>query len=256
MDALNAFSTKRCSQLRDEPHLLHSGNAPESLRTGADRRQAVIAKPVRAAYICRMDWSSLATFVLVFALAAALPGPGIAAIVARALGSGAQGVWPMIAGFVVGDVFYLTAAVFGLAVVASQFGAVFAVIRVLGAIYLVYLGYRLWTAPFGALPSARVAKGSGWRLFLGGLSLTLGNPKVMAFYLALLPTVIDLEHLSGTGFAELVGVVVVMLSAILAAYVVLAARARALLAGEKARRVLNRTAGSVMIGAAAAIVVK
>ena len=44
----------------------------------------------------------------------------------------------------------------------------------------------MWTAPVAEaepLPEA----GSGWRLFGAGLAVTLGNPKIMVFYLALLP---------------------------------------------------------------------
>ena len=44
------------------------------------------------------------------------------------------------------------------------------------------------------------------RLFLTGLSLTLGNPKTMVFYLALLPNLLDLAAITPLGFAELVAV--------------------------------------------------
>lgn len=203
-----------------------------------------------------MDWSALLSFTAIFALAAALPGPGIAAIVARALGSGTRASLPMIAGFVLGDIFYLSAAAFGLAVLAQQFGTVFLVVRYLGAIYLIYLAYRLWTAPADGSVEVSETRGSGYKLFLSGLAVTLGNPKVMAFYLALLPTFIDLNRLSGLGFVELLAIVVVVLSSVLLAYVYLAGRARAFLTDGRARRRLNRIAGSVMAGAAAAIVAK
>ncbi len=69
------------------------------------------------------------------------------------------------------------------------------------------------------------------RLFLGGVLLTLGNPKVILFFLALLPGVIDLDHLSVIGMIEIGATIVVVLSAVLSAYVVAAARA-----GGSARR--------------------
>lgn len=203
-----------------------------------------------------MDWSALLTFTLAFALAAASPGPGIAALVARALGSGLRPALPMIAGFVTGDIIYLASAAIGLAMIAAKFAAVFALIRYAGAAYLLYLAYRMWTAtPQVADVKAETAASVG-RMYLAGLSVTLGNPKVMVFYLALLPTIINLENISAAGFAELSAIVLVALSAVLTAYAALAARARLLFADATARRRLNRASGAIMAGAAVVIAVK
>jgi len=203
-----------------------------------------------------VDWSALLTFTLAFALAAASPGPGIAALVARALGSGLRPALPMIAGFVTGDIIYLASAAIGLAMIAAKFAAVFALIRYAGAAYLLYLAYRMWTAtPQVADVKAETAASVG-RMYLAGLSVTLGNPKVMVFYLALLPTIINLENISAAGFAELSAIVLVALSAVLTAYAALAARARLLFADATARRRLNRASGAIMAGAAVVIAVK
>jgi threonine/homoserine/homoserine lactone efflux protein len=199
-----------------------------------------------------MDAATLITFALALAIAAATPGPGVAAVVARALGNGFVGTLPMVAGLVVGDLLYLGFAAFGLALVAHEFGALFLLIKWLGAAYLLYLAWAMWTAPAEA-PESPSAEPSRRRSFLAGLSVTFGNPKVMVFYLALLPTLVDLTHLTALGFVAIALIVVAVLCVVITAYAALAARARTLFRNPRAVRILNRGAGTVMVGAAVSI---
>ena len=77
----------------------------------------------------------LITYSGALALAAAIPGPGVTALVARALGSGFRSSLFMALGLILGDLTYLTAVVLGLAIVAQTFGTVFLVIKWLGVLY-------------------------------------------------------------------------------------------------------------------------
>jgi threonine/homoserine/homoserine lactone efflux protein len=199
-----------------------------------------------------MDWTSLLTFAAALALAASIPGPGIAAIVARALGAGFRRTLPMVLGLIVGDLIFLSAAALGLGVIAATFGGIFTVIRWVGAAYLVYLAIRL----FRARPDATALPprtGSGAGAFFAGLFVTLGNPKVILFYLALLPTIVDLGGLTLLGYAEMAGIVFAVLVVVLAPYAALAARARRFFGNARALRTLNRIAGTAMVGAAVAV---
>jgi threonine/homoserine/homoserine lactone efflux protein len=76
-----------------------------------------------------MDLFTLATFTIAYAIAVLVPGPGVAAVVARALGGGFKGAFPMVLGILAGDLVYFVFAVFGLAAIATWFGPVFVVIR-------------------------------------------------------------------------------------------------------------------------------
>lgn len=201
-----------------------------------------------------MDLAGLIVFATALFIAAASPGPGIAAIVARVLGRGPQGAVAFSIGVALGDVVWLTFAVLGLAALAQAFHGVFLVIKWAGAAYLLYMAYRLWTAPAEALDTrADVAAESPVRLLLGGLALTLGNPKPIVFYLALLPTILDLTQVTMLGYAELVAATFAVLGVVFAIYIGLAARARRLFTSPRALRALNRGTGAVMAGAAAAI---
>ena len=203
-----------------------------------------------------MDPMTLLAFAVAFTIAAASPGPGMAAVVARGLGGGFRGAFPMVLGLVAGDLIYLSFAVFGLAAIAQSFGTVFLVIKYAGAAYLLYLAWKLWTAsPDPETVRARVSE--HWaRTLLSGLSLTLGNPKTMVFYLALLPTLVPLDRLTALGFAELVVTVTVLLTLVGSAYGLAAAGAREVFRSPRALRRLNRVSGAVMAGAAAAVVAR
>jgi len=201
-----------------------------------------------------MDPAGLLLFSSALFIAAASPGPGIAAIVARVLGRGPKGAVAFSIGVALGDVVWLSFAVLGLAALAQSFHGVFLVIKYLGAAYLLYIAYKLWTAPAASqeVEANRAAEHPA-KLFLAGLAVTMGNPKVMVFYLALLPTFLDLTRITVLGFAELALATLTVLGVVFAGYIVLAARARRLFTSPRAVRILNRATGTVMAGAAAAV---
>jgi threonine/homoserine/homoserine lactone efflux protein len=204
-----------------------------------------------------MDIAALVLFASTLLLAAASPGPGVAALVARVVGRGARGAGAFAAGLILGDLVWLAVAILGLAVVAQTFHEVFLVIKYAGAGYLAYLAYRMWTAPIRPRDVAGDTRRDGYvRLFFAGLAVTLGNPKVVAFYLALLPTLIDLPRVGLFGYVELAGISVVILTAVFGAYVLAAARARTLFCSPRAMRLLNRAGGTMMAGAAVAVAAK
>jgi threonine/homoserine/homoserine lactone efflux protein len=92
------------------------------------------------------------------------------------------------------------------------------------------------------------------RSLFGGVALALGNPKTMLFYLALLPSLVPIATMDRVaGFAELGATVLVIYGVVLTLYVVMATRARRLFRNRRAVRLMNRTTGTVMAGAAAAV---
>jgi len=196
--------------------------------------------------------TSLIIFAAVYFVAVATPGPGVAALVARVLGQGLEGVAPFIAGYFVADMVWLMLAATGLAVVAETFAGVFVAIKFAGAAYLLYLAWKMATAPL-ALAYAPPPASRGWRAFLASLSLTLGNPKVMVFFLSIMPLVVDVGTLTPAALAELAAASALIISATLAAYALAANRARTFLRSTRAMRIAHRAAGGVMAGVAVAV---
>jgi threonine/homoserine/homoserine lactone efflux protein len=200
-----------------------------------------------------MSLSSLLLFVGVYTVAVATPGPGVAAIVARVLGQGMRGVVPFIAGFLVGDFLWFTVAATGLAVLAHEFAALFAFVRYAGVAYLIWLAWRIWRAPVAAPVESAAPRERGFRSFLGALSLTLGNPKVIVFFLSIMPLVVDAHQMSGAVFAEIGATIFCVLPPVLFAYALAANKARALFRSPRALKIVNRGAAGVMAGAAIAV---
>lgn len=200
-----------------------------------------------------MDLAGLLVFAGVYFLAVASPGPGIAAIVARSLSTGFRRAVPFVLGIAAADLIWLAFSALGLTLLMQSFHGVFLAIKYAGCAYLVYLAWKLWTAPVKSLEDEPAARGEGFRLFLGGVALTLGNPKVMVFFVSILPLVVDLQALTPLAFAEVAVLTMLIINTTLLAYAYAADRARRLVASPRTMRRINRVTGGVMAGAAAAI---
>ncbi len=165
-----------------------------------------------------MTLETMVIFSVALSVAAMLPGPGIFAMVARALGSGFWPAVPMAVGMILGDLIFLALVVLGLAAVAHQLGGFFIVMKFMGATYLIYLGCRMWTAPVDDETIAGTKASRPAKMGLAGLLVTLSNPKTVLFFLALVPTVIDIRAIDGASFVQLSVIVVVVDAAVLGIY--------------------------------------
>jgi threonine/homoserine/homoserine lactone efflux protein len=196
--------------------------------------------------------TSLVIFAAVYFVAVATPGPGIAALIARVLGQGLEGVAPFIAGYFIGDMVWLMLAATGLAVVAKTFAGVFLAIKFAGAAYLLYLAWKMATAPVALADTPPPASG-GWRAFLASLSLTLGNPKVMVFFLSIMPLFVDVRALCLLTLLQLSVVSAIVIFSTLALYALAANRARGFLRSTRAMKLVHRAAAGLMAGVAVAV---
>lgn len=198
-----------------------------------------------------MTPESALSFFIAILIFGITPGPGVFAIIARALVSGARSCTLLSLGMAVSDSIYLVLACLGLAAIATHWGEVFTVIRLCGAAYLVYLGWKMWTAPVRISPDSDSVPAGPGLSFLQGFLISASNPKVIVFYIAFLPTFMDLESLAGR---DIVLAVVLALSALMLGLVLIAtsaARARHWFRSPAAMRGLNRGAGSIMAAAGA-----
>ncbi|MEG3113636.1 LysE family translocator [Salinicola sp. 4072] len=204
-----------------------------------------------------MTFESAVTYLLAIFLFAITPGPGVFALIATGMNAGFRRCLSLTVGMTLSDVLYLLLATFGLATLAEHWGEVFGVIRVLGALYLFYLGWKLWTSP--TQDDEMPATGSSGGTLAGmvqGFLISASNPKVILFYIAFLPTFVDLDRLGGSSLTLLVTLTVVGLMGGLCLVAAGAARARRVFRSSRAQRRLNRGAGSLMIGAGALLIAK
>lgn len=205
-----------------------------------------------------MSFEAAVTFTLAIFVFVITPGPGIFAILARAMVTGWRDCIAIMSGMVVSDLIYLTLACFGLATIAENYGELFTVIRYVGAAYLIYLGYKMFVAlPNVAEISEKPVRRSKGVIadFVQGFLISASNPKVILFYIAFLPTFMDLTVL---GVADVVLANVLAGIALMSGGMLIAVgadRAAKLLKTEKALKRMNRGAGSIMIGAGAYLAV-
>jgi threonine/homoserine/homoserine lactone efflux protein len=200
-----------------------------------------------------MALSGLLVFALALIVAAGSPGPSVAALVARVLTNGFRDVLPFLTAMWIGEALWLTCAVAGIAVLARTFAFVFIVMKFAGVAYLLFLAWKMWFAPAevheGALPRGQ----SPARMFVAGLMVTLGNPKIMIFYVALLPTIVDLSRVGTLAWLELTLTMFAVLMTVDFVWALAAVKARALLKSRRAVRIANRASATMMASAAAAI---
>lgn len=177
-----------------------------------------------------------------------LPGPGLAVVVSRALGSGPRAGFAVITGLVIADCIFLGIAFIGLLAIATTMGPMFQIVKYAGAAYLIWRGYR---ALVGAGdPAVMQAEASGALLRDIGLGLlaTLGNPKAILFFGAILPTFVDMTTVGVVDFLVLAGIVAGISYLVYGGCIVLADRTRRLMASTKVARRLKQATGMLLIG--------
>lgn len=186
-------------------------------------------------------------FAGIFAMSAAAPGADTMLILSRSLAGGPRAAAPLAAGITMAKLLMLTAAAVGVSAAAATLGMFFVALKVVGAVYLVFLGVRMWRRSPAEVPPGAASTGAGpFRAAATGLALGLSNPQAIIFYVALLPAVIK----PGTGAGVYVGLAVVLcvvMAAVSAAYITLGSRARRAAVNPTGRRRANRVAGGLLL---------
>lgn len=201
-----------------------------------------------------MDPSFLA-FLGVSALVIATPGPDTALTVRNTLLGGRRAGVLTGLGVAVGQIAWVVATSLGLVAVILASAPVFRAIKLLGAIYLLYLGVQSLRAALRrpAVESAPLASGSrspipAVRALRQGVINNLANPKMAIFFVSVLPQFAP----KGQGMLSalvLLGLVFAAMTFLwLALYSAVVARAGAFVRGSRARRAIDGAAGAALVG--------
>ena len=196
-----------------------------------------------------MTLESVLAFALALLVWVFIPGPAIFAIAGRSLTAGMKPTLVFISGIMLGDVFYMSVALFGMAAIGRVLGDFFYLVRLFGAAYLIFLGAKLWlSAPNLHHGSASNKPADQLKSFLSGFSLTLGNPKAILFHLGFLPTFFDLATIRIWDGFVIILIFLTILGTSLSLYAYGASRARLFFSDAKKIRILNRGAGAILMG--------
>ncbi|GAA0830509.1 MULTISPECIES: LysE family translocator [Marinomonas] len=194
-----------------------------------------------------MTLQSAITFFIAIFIFSVTPGPGVFAIIGRSMMRGAKNSVALCVGMALSDIVYLIMACYGLAAIAAQWETAFLLVRYLGAAYLIYLGWKMWTSPVSNGDEATSKNTTnGLASFLQGFMISASNPKVIVFYIAFLPNFLDVTTLHGMDV--LLAAVIAFTALLLGLSIVSvgASQARRYMKSEKAMKGLNRSAGSIM----------
>ena len=199
--------------------------------------------------------SLLVPFLLVVALLTVTPGPDMVLVLRNGAGGGTSAAWRTGLGCCTGIGVHASAAVLGLSAVLAASAAAFTVIKLAGAVYLVWLGVsallssfrRGANSPPDSLPSAPPASRPGG-FYRQGLLTNLLNPKIALLFLTLLPQFVAAGEPRVATTAELA--VVFLLIAVLwwRLFSLAVGGLGALLSRRRVRTVLDRVSGTVLIG--------
>ena len=178
---------------------------------------------------------------------AVTPGPGTLALLSISTSRGLASAIFFSVGMTLGDLSYLTIVIFSLNALADLIKPVTNAVQYFGACYLFYLGYSQWRAGKFNMDN-NVSAQSHLRELLSGFLLAGTNPKVMIFYLLVLPSLIDLNQVSLSYGLKIVATVAISLLLGLVVIGVLGKKLRQLIRSQKMALRVNRIFGVIMIG--------
>lgn len=183
------------------------------------------------------------------------PGSGAVLSMSHGLSYGLRQASATILGLQAGLVFILLVAGGGLGALLLASETAFVIVKIIGALYLIYLGIQQWRAPVHAGPEAtvRVAPMSARRRFLIGVLTNATNPKGIIFMVAVLPQFIDPNRPLALQLFILAVTMCAVDLIVMHSYALLASRLQRFFRNVRAMRIQNRVFGSVLMGVGAAL---
>lgn len=193
-----------------------------------------------------MDFHRLLSLFFAMLLLAAVPSTSVLMVVSRSLSSGFWHGSVAASGVVVGDILFILLAILGLSRVATGFGGLFMLLKLVSSVYLLMLGVTLWRKRVTSVRVERVREASWLSSFLSGLLITIGDQKAALFYIGFLPAFVDLDALTTTEVISVVLIAIVAVGGAKVAYAYVARSAIALFQNPRILLFINRLSSGVI----------
>ncbi len=198
------------------------------------------------------SWFLFASIALFTALT---PGPAVLLVTTHSLRFGPWWALVTIAGNVSGLFVLSMASVLGLSAILLYSSVGLTSVKFIGAIYLLYLGFKLWRTGFSSVPvgAPKTQAASFLKLYSRGLLIALTNPKAIAFTMALFPQFLDTAEALGWQFALLLSTFMTASLLCLLGYAFLSHRAHQRWGSDKLNGFVSRVFASLYLGAGGAL---
>ncbi|MGB3330015.1 MAG: LysE family translocator [Thermomicrobiales bacterium] len=197
-----------------------------------------------------MTYDHWLAFVAATIVLLSIPGPTTILVISHAISHGRTAARATVSGVVLGDLCAMTASLLGLGAVLSASATLFAVVKVIGAAYLVFLGIRLWRAKVerGELTESQPPEDfRPGRIFLHSFAVTALNPKSIVFFVAFLPQFVNTSRPLVPQFLAF-GATFLTLSLVFSTtWSFVATAARRKIRQPRVQRLVNRSGASMMI---------
>ena len=134
-----------------------------------------------------IPWESLVAFVLTSVVIIVIPGPSVLFVIGRSIAYGRRAGVLSVVGNSLGTIPAVVAVAFGVGAIVASSVVAFTVIKIAGALYLVWLGIQAIRHRRDVRTDAAVRPRSSWTLLRQGMVVGMTNPKTIAFFVAVLP---------------------------------------------------------------------
>ena len=197
-----------------------------------------------------MDWTLWAGFVVASLIVGLLPGPGVTSIVGYALTAGLRTALASVFGATLGNATAMTLSLLGVGLLLEQSSAAFALLKWVGAAYLVALGgYSIVTARRGTQPEGEAVAIRPRTAFWGTVAITAINPKTIVFFVAFTPQFMSPHAAYWLQAAVLLATFTVVVTISDGFYAVAASSVAGFLKGPAVKLWSQRVGGAVLIAA-------
>ena len=191
--------------------------------------------------------ASYGVFLILATLTVLSPGPGVVLTISNALRHGWSGSLPGIVGIASGAFIVAGICASSLGVILAASATAFTVLKYIGALYLLYLGIKMWrTQRF--IPELNATSPRPWRRFIEALSIQLLNPKAGFFFLAVFPQFIKPAGDYYSQFFLLVSSYSLLVVVVHCGYALMAQAARGWLSTNKGARLVGKLSGVTFLG--------
>lgn len=202
-------------------------------------------------------------YLLALSLLSLAPGPSAVLAMGHGLNYGARRTLLTVCGMESAVILMMLAAGGGVGALLAASPAIFFAVKLVGALYLVWLGFKQWHAPVhGAYAKENALENTAENTapelnargrWLAGFLCNISNPKGIVFMAAMLPQFLRPTRPIAPQLAILIATTVIIDGAVMAGYAAIAARLARWLQQAAARRALNRLCGGVLILMGAAL---
>ncbi|EJN6829534.1 LysE family translocator [Vibrio cidicii] len=198
-----------------------------------------------------MNLALLSAFIPTFFFVSITPGMCMTLALSLGMSIGYKRTLWMMIGELAGVALVSVSAVIGIAAIMLNYPMLFVSFKVLGALYLIYLGVQMWRSKGKLALSGDgnpVMVGGNWNLVMQGFITAIANPKGWAFMISLLPPFIDQSAPLTPQLMLLVGIILISEFVCMTLYATGGKGLKRILGKSQNVRTLNRIAGSLMVG--------